>query len=49
MQRTALLALTALPLLAGCPSDAKNPAKLWLFLDGSETEIILVDYEPEPY
>jgi hypothetical protein len=48
MHRLALLALAA-PLLGGCPSDARNPAKLWLFLDGSETEVLLVDYEPEPF
>jgi hypothetical protein len=48
MNRFVLLALAA-PLLGGCPSDAKNPAKLWLYLDGAETEVKLVDYEPEPF
>ncbi len=49
MNRLALLALAA-PLLGGCPSDsAKNPAKLWLYLDGGETDVMLVDYEPEPF
>ena len=48
MNRYALLLLAA-PLLGGCPSDPKNPAKLWLFLDGAVTEVKLVDFEPEPF
>jgi hypothetical protein len=35
--------------LAGCPGGDENPAKLWLALDGSETEVKLVDIEPHPY
>ena len=46
--RLALLVLAA-PLLAGCPSDPKNPPKLWLYLDGGETEVMLVDFEPGPF
>ena len=48
MNRFALLALAA-PLLAGCPSEAGNPPKLWLYLDGGETGVKLVDYEPDPF
>jgi hypothetical protein len=36
-------------LLGGCPSEEQNPAKLWLALDGRETEVRLVDFEPPPY
>jgi hypothetical protein len=35
--------------LAGCPSSDDNPPRLWLALDGSETEVKLVDTEPPPY
>ena len=41
-------ALSALALLGGCPSDGNAPT-LWLYLDGRETEVILVDFEPPPY
>jgi hypothetical protein len=49
--RTALAttALACLALTAGCPSDPENPPRLWLYLDGSETEVMLVDYEPDPF
>ena len=37
-------------LLAGCPSDPSgNPSVLWLALDGRETEVRLVEDEPDPY
>jgi hypothetical protein len=36
-------------LLPGCPSDDGNPAVLWLALDGTETQVKLVDEEPRPY
>ena len=40
----------ALAFLAGCPSDPEtNPRTLWLALDGRETEVKLIDHEPEPY
>jgi hypothetical protein len=36
--------------LAGCPSDPpENPPILWLALDGSETQVRLVDTEPRPF
>ena len=37
--------------LAGCPGDdpAGNAPVLWLALDGRETEVKLVEQEPEPY
>lgn len=43
-----LLVLAAIA-LAGCPSDPENPRTLWLALDGRETEVQLVDFEPEPF
>jgi hypothetical protein len=43
-----LLAPVAVVLLAGCPSDNKNPSRLWLALNGSEVNIKLDDREP-PY
>ena len=42
-------AALALVLLGGCPSDEENPDQLWLALDGRETEVRLVDFEPPPY
>jgi hypothetical protein len=44
-----LAALAALAALGGCPGPDENPAKLWLALDGRETEVRLVDFEPPPY
>jgi hypothetical protein len=50
MHRLALpLVALAAPLLAACPSDPKNPPTLWLALQGSETDVQLVDQEPEPF
>jgi hypothetical protein len=44
-------ALPSLAILAltGCPSEDENPRVLWLYLDGRETEVILVEEEPEPF
>jgi hypothetical protein len=44
----ALAALAALA-AAGCPSSEQNAPTVWLELDGRETEVKLVDYEPPPY
>lgn len=44
-----LSTLGALALLGGCPSSDGNASTLWLYLDGRETEVILVDFEPPPY
>jgi hypothetical protein len=41
--------LLPLLLLAGCPSEDGNAPVLWLALDGRETEVRLVEEEPEPY
>jgi hypothetical protein len=46
--RSASAALS-LALLGGCPSSEENAPTLWLALDGRETEVKLVDFEPEPY
>jgi len=35
--------------LAGCPSTDENAPVLWLDIDGSETEVRLVEAEPHPY
>lgn len=35
--------------LGACGDDATNPPKLWLFLDGGETEVKLVDSEPPEF
>lgn len=37
--------------LAGCPSDDedKNAPVLWLGLDGRETEVRLIESEPDPF
>lgn len=37
--------------LAGCPSDdgGGNPPVLFLALDGRETEVKLVEEEPDPF
>ena len=46
MRATPLLLLA----LAGCPDDGdKNPPTLWLAPKGSETQLRLVDKEPDPY
>jgi hypothetical protein len=37
-----------LALLGGCPGE-ENPRTLWLNLDGRETEVKLVDFEPPPF
>lgn len=36
-------------LLAACPSEDTNPPQLWLALDGVETQVKLIDYEPPPF
>ena len=39
-------------LLGGCPDDEPvraNPARLWLALDGRETEVRLVPVEPPEF
>lgn len=41
--------LAALAFVTGCPSDEQNPPVLWLALDGRETDVRLIDEEPEPY
>lgn len=46
--------LVALPFvllsLAACPSDEDgNAPRLWLALDGTETQVKLIDYEPPPF
>ena len=46
----ALLLPAAVLSLAACPSDdPTNPPILWLALDGSETQVRLVDTEPLPF
>lgn len=35
--------------LTGCPDSAGNARTLWLALDGRETEVKLIDYEPPPF
>lgn len=40
--------------LAACPGDdappiTENPERLWLALDGNETQVRLVPEEPEPF
>ncbi|HTM21147.1 MAG TPA: hypothetical protein VL172_11580 [Kofleriaceae bacterium] len=49
MNRLALPIVALVPLLAACPSDDKNPSTLWLALDGGETEVKLVEQEPNPF
>ena len=44
-----LTALATLALLGGCPGGEENPRTLWLNLDGRETEVKLVDFEPPPF
>lgn len=44
-----LALLVVLGLLGGCPSPEENAPVLWLALDGRETEVKLVDYEPPPF
>ena len=43
-----LVVMIALGLTA-CPSDNQNPERLWLSLDGVETRVHLVAFEPEPF
>lgn len=43
------VATLALSALAGCPSDPENPPRLWVFLQGSETDVMLIDHEPPPF
>ncbi|MGE0872951.1 MAG: hypothetical protein AB7P03_30650 [Kofleriaceae bacterium] len=47
----ALAIIAATGITAGCPSSDgdRNPPVLWLDLDGSETEVRLIDHEPSPY
>lgn len=56
MTRTLSLAplagLGLLALVGACSDDAPpgpNPAKLWLALDGSETQVRLIPVEPPPF
>jgi hypothetical protein len=42
-------ALALLGGLAGCPGPDENAPTLWLALDGRETEVKLVEFEPPPY
>ncbi|MDX2089956.1 MAG: hypothetical protein SFX73_19020 [Kofleriaceae bacterium] len=46
MKHVAPLALLA---LAACPSGDENAPRLWLALDGTETQVRLIDYEPPPF
>lgn len=48
MRRIAPLALVLLG-LAGCSDGKSNPPRLWLYLQGGETDVMLVDYEPPPF
>lgn len=47
----ALISLSALGALGGCGDDglAGNAGRLWLALDGRETEVRLVEFEPRPF
>lgn len=49
--RLALAAIGASAALAACsdPAPSGNPATVWLFLDGDERHVQLVDHEPPPY
>ena len=44
----AALAL-ALPLVAGCPGPEENAPVLWLDLEGGETDVRLVSFQPPYY
>lgn len=48
--RAARLAIAAACALgaAACPGEQNAPV-LWLALDGRETEVKLIDFEPPPY
>jgi len=35
--------------LGACGDDAFNPPKLWLYLEGGETDVKLVDAEPPEF
>jgi hypothetical protein len=44
------LVVAALLLLAGCgPSGPRNPPKLFIALNGSESMLKLVPVEPDPF
>jgi hypothetical protein len=44
------LVLAVAAFAAACPgSEPDNPPRLWLALDGSQTMVRLVPYEPEPF
>ncbi|MGE0546347.1 MAG: hypothetical protein AB7O24_29770 [Kofleriaceae bacterium] len=46
----AVAMIVATSVTAGCPSNGENnPPVLWLDLDGSETEVRLIDHEPTRY
>jgi len=47
--RTVPLALLAVLATTCGPGDPSNPAKLYLVLDGSETEVKLSPDEPPPF
>jgi hypothetical protein len=49
ISRPRLATFATLTFLAGCPSSEENPRTLWLNLDGRETEVKLVDFEPPPF
>ena len=50
MRKGVFAALAALALLGGCPDPVEqNAPTLWLYLDGRETEVQLVPYEPPYY
>ena len=57
MTRTSSLSLASLGMfvlagLGACSDDAPpspNPSRLWLALDGRETEVRLVPVEPPPF
>jgi hypothetical protein len=49
LRSAAFAALAALALVPGCPAPEDNPPTLWLALDGRETEVKLVDFEPPPF
>ena len=41
--------IALLCMLAGCPSSEENAPVVWLSLDGRETEVKLVEFEPPPF
>lgn len=46
---TAVVLVAMAASLIGCGSEPANPERLWLYLDGRETEVKLVDSEPPPF